>query len=194
MALQQARAQSRSTAQAASNGAPPSERDVTTRTIPYDYVAVLAPLTGIRGNRLQDVVNISIDGAFVAVAIGYSFIPAAALTIEPAIDGVSGLEPHLPALARSVLLRIAGIDFKYSLTDSGAGRELQNRPVHNIAGWGRGDGERPFRPFARPVLFLPRSTIRVEIEELSVGPLYENGELHVVLHGYKQLGYGVGRP
>jgi hypothetical protein len=192
MPLQQARPQSRATAEPASNGALSSEP--TTRTIPYDHVAILGPLAGIRGQRHQDVINVSIDGAFVAVAIGYSFIPSASLTIVPAIHGVTGLEDYLPLVAKSLLLRVLGIDFKYSLTDSGTGRELQNKPVHNIAGWGRGDGERPFRPFAKPILFLPRSTIRVEIEEGSVGPLYENGELYIVLHGYKLLGYGTGLP
>jgi hypothetical protein len=46
----------------------------TTKEIPYDYVARFI-LTGTRGNRVEDVINISIEGAFVAVAIGYSFIP-----------------------------------------------------------------------------------------------------------------------
>src|SRR5262245_61371745 len=45
-----------------------------TKEIPYDHVAVF-PLLGQRGNRVQDVINVSIDGAFVAVAIGYSFVP-----------------------------------------------------------------------------------------------------------------------
>jgi hypothetical protein len=194
MPLQQTRAQSRPMVHSASNGTSPAPSDAATRTIPYDYVAVLGPLTGVRGNRHQDVVNISIDGAFVAVAVGYSFIPSGALTIAPAINGIAGLEEYLPLLAKSLLLRIVGIDFKYSLTDSGVGRELQNRPVHNIAGWGRGDGDRPFRPLATPILFTPRSTIRVEIEEMSPGDLYANGELHIVLHGYKMLGYGTGLP
>ena len=44
------------------------------------------------------------------------------------------------------------------------------------------------------MLFLPRSTIRIEIEEISVGPIYEGAELFIVLHGYKILGYGTGLP
>ena len=44
------------------------------KEIPYDYVAKFI-LQGKRGNRVQDVINISIEGAFVAAAIGYSFIP-----------------------------------------------------------------------------------------------------------------------
>src|SRR6476660_958341 len=47
----------------------------TTKEIPYDYVATFA-LTGRPGNRVQDVINISVEGVFVAVAMAYSFIPA----------------------------------------------------------------------------------------------------------------------
>ena len=54
---------------------PPPAAAPTTKEIPYDYVAKFI-LKGNAGNRVQDVINISIEGAFVAVAIGYSFIPA----------------------------------------------------------------------------------------------------------------------
>ena len=54
---------------------PPPTAAPTAKEIPYDYVAKFT-LQGKRGNRVQDVINISIEGAFVAVAIGYSFIPA----------------------------------------------------------------------------------------------------------------------
>ena len=89
-----------------------------------------------------------------------------------------------------MLLWMCGIDFKYSIVDSGTGRELQNQPIYNIAGLGKADGDRPFRPFPKPMMFLPRSTIRIEVEELSEGPFYKDGELQIVLHGYKMLGYG----
>ena len=59
----------------ASDIMPPPIAAPTTKEIPYDYVAKFT-LQGIRGNRVQDVINISIEGGFVAVAIGYSFIPA----------------------------------------------------------------------------------------------------------------------
>ena len=104
-------------------------------------------LTGVPGNRVQDVITISVDGPFVAVTVGYSFIPAPAKSPSPAND--------------------RAIDFKYSIVDSGSGRELQNRPIHNIAGLGEPNGERPFRPLAKPMVFMPRSTIRIEIEEVS---------------------------
>jgi hypothetical protein len=116
-----------------------------------------------------------------------------------------------------LLARLLGIDFKYSIIDSGSGRELQNKAIHNVAGLGESAGNRPFRPFAKPQLFLPRSTIRIEVEEISQGitdkqqdeagqrQLYSiygyrdvptstrvGSELTIVLHGYKMLGYGVG--
>lgn len=99
-----------------------------------------------------------------------------------------------------MLKRACGIDFKYSIIDSASGRELQNQPIHNIAGLGESGGERPFRPLAKQIVFQPRSTIRIEIEEISEGFLYgydDNGrrvgaELQIVLHGYKILGYGAG--
>jgi hypothetical protein len=152
------------------NAGPSVVGALATKDIPYDYVARFV-LTGLRGNRLQDVVNISVEGAFVAVTIGYSFIPTSKHT--------------LPSNQRV-------IDFKYSIVDSGSGRELQNRPIHNIAGLGEPTGERPFRSFAKPMVFMPRSTIRFEVEEISEDELYNGAELYIVLHGYKMLGYGTG--
>jgi hypothetical protein len=205
----------------------------TIKEIPYDYVARFT-LQGRRGNRVQDVINISTEGAFVAVAIGYSFIPAKLSPLTPSgpinllappvgDDGVSWLVTNalLPVvddpriLAQCLLVRLCGIDFKYSIVDSGTGRELQNQPIHNIAGLGEATGDRPFRPLAKPMLFLPRSTIRIEIEEVSQGtddppgtpggsrvygytdPITNQrigAELFIVLHGYKMLGYGTALP
>ena len=158
----------RSAVPASKENGPPAGASPSVKEIPYDHV-VRFSLTGVRGNRLQDVLNISVDGAFVAVTVGYSFIPPLAST-SPGND--------------------RAIDFKYSIVDSGAGRELQNRPIHNIAGLGEPNGARPFRPLAKPMLFMPRSTIRFEIEEISEGDLYNGAELFIVLHGYKMLGYG----
>ena len=81
------------------------------------------------------------------------------------------------------------IQFKYAIFDEGSGREFQSEPILNIAGLGSAAGERPFRYFAQPITFRPRSTIRMEITEVSD---FE-GELHVALHGYKVLG-GSGTP
>lgn len=161
----------------ASDIMPPPIAAPTTKEIPYDYVARFM-LKGERSNRVQDVINISIEGAFVAVAIGYSFIPP---------------RPN-PVIILSSTDDDRVIDFKYSIVDSGSGRELQNRPIHNIAGLGEASGKRPFRPLAKPMLFMPRSTIRIEVEEISEGTIYVGAELFIVLHGYKILGYGTGLP
>ena len=169
--------QDQTSARSVSNILPQSAVTPTTKEIPYDYVARFI-LTGNPGNRLQDVINISIEGAFVAVTIGYSFIPA------PAKPGTS----PTPSNNRE-------IDFKYSIVDSGSGRELQNRPIHNIAGLGEPNGERPFRVLAKPMLFMPRSTVRIEVEEVTGSDANDKivgAELFIVLHGYKMLGYGMG--
>src|SRR5258705_240033 len=72
----------------------------------------------------------------------------------------------------------------YVLFDEGSGREFQSEPIMTTAGLGSANGERPFRYFARPIIFKPRSTIRMEVTEVSDF----SGELHVSLHGYKVLG------
>jgi hypothetical protein len=76
------------------------------------------------------------------------------------------------------------VAFKYALFDQGTGREFQSEPILNIAGLGSSDGKRPFRYFARPIEFAPRSTIRLQVTEVSAF----KGDLHVALHGYKTLG------
>ena len=187
------------------------------KEIPYDYVARFQ-LLGKRGERVQDVINVSVEGAFVAAAIGYSFLPARldpgavgalmstfrSIPMGGAIEDVwlklGGVANPTEEFYRCLAVRLCGIDFKYSIVDSASGRELQNQPIHNIAGLGEAAGNRPFRPFAKPMLFLPRSTIRIEVEEISEGSLYgdkvdrRNGaELFIVLHGYKILGYGAGQ-
>jgi hypothetical protein len=212
------------------NGAP-----TTVKEIPYDYVATFT-LQGKRGTRVQDVINISTDGAFVAVSIGYSFIPELTKHITISLvpnatdpgnfhrvwsltgrgelagppDDLGGInvsfllaqgsattlpEPHdrlvnPVAMLQCLLVQTCGLDFKYSITDGGSGRELQNESIHNIAGLGKADGERPFRPLAKPMLFMPRSAIRIEIDEVSEGLLYKDSLLYIVLHGYKMLNYG----
>lgn len=76
------------------------------------------------------------------------------------------------------------IQFKYAIFDEGSGREFQSEPILNIAGLGSAKGERPFRYFAKPITFSPRSTVRLEITEVSDFV----GELHITLHGFKVLG------
>jgi hypothetical protein len=184
------------------------------REIPYDYAATFT-LAGVIGNRVQDVINVSVDGAFVAVGIGYSFKPFQPAEVPPATTTILRrsnllqkrkgaavtlanflglLDTSNPTLAldlvESCLLRHCGIDFLYTIVDSASGRELQNQPLHNIAGLGSADGQRPFRPFAKPMVFAPRSTIRIEIIEQCSGDVYANGQLFIVLQGYKMLGAG----
>jgi hypothetical protein len=78
------------------------------------------------------------------------------------------------------------IQFKYALFDQGTGRAFQSDPILNTAGLGISDGSRPFRSFAQPITFAPRTTIRMDVTEVS----RIVGTLHVVLHGYKVLGTG----
>lgn len=81
------------------------------------------------------------------------------------------------------LNRPEDVSFRYSIFDAGAGRELQNQPINNIAGLGIANGDRPFKKLAQPLMFGPRSTIRVTIEEL-----FGRGMLFMVFQGYKILG------
>ena len=209
------------------DGMLPATATPSVKEIPYDYVATFA-LEGKRGNRVQQLINISTDGAFVAVTIGYSFIPAPLPLLSDAeFSATQGRLRQLGTLAlgtggraQSVndviedprtllqcLVRLCGIDFKYNIIDSGSGREMQNLAIHNVAGLGESNGGRPFRPMAKPMLFMPRSTIRIEVEEVSEGRIYGydelnsagqktgrriGSELYIVLHGYKMLGYGIG--
>ncbi len=83
------------------------------------------------------------------------------------------------------LNRPEDVSFRYAVFDSGGGRELQNQRVNNIAGLGIANGDRPFKKFARPMVFLPRSTIRVEVEER-----FGRGTLFMSFQGYKILNVG----
>jgi len=74
------------------------------------------------------------------------------------------------------------VDFLYRLIDNATGREFQSEPIHNIAGLGIANGDRPFRFFPQPLVFTPRSVIRVEITEIS-----GTGRLYFVLQGHKVL-------
>ena len=95
----------------------------------------------------------------------------------------------LEELFQVVAPPVEQIQFLYAIFDEGSGREFQSEPILNIAGLGISNGDRPFRYFAQPITFAPRSTIRLEVREVSDF----KGELHVSLHGYKVLG-GAGTP
>ena len=75
------------------------------------------------------------------------------------------------------------IQFLYGLFDDGSGREFQSEPILSTAGLGISNGDRPFRRFPVPLVFEPRSVIRMDVTPVSD----IRGELHVALHGYKAL-------
>lgn len=193
------------------------------RVIPYDYVADFN-LTGNVGNLLQDVINISVEGVFVAVSIGYGLneergeklnllsrnttpatlgditldqIPADVLIegfrINPEFDALAvtngRLNNDLPfEVAKGLFQRLKqteNFSFLLSIVDTASGRELQNEPVHSVATLGRADGRRPFKMLPQPMVFMPRSTIRLQVEERTAGV---KGQLTITLHGYKVLG------
>jgi len=104
--------------------------------------------------------------------------------------GQAVLDPSvLKNLFQAVSAPPEEIQFLYAIFDEGTGREFQSDPILNTAGLGISNGERPFRYFARPISFAPRSTIRMQVTEVSEF----QGELHVSLQGYKVLG-GAGTP
>ncbi len=74
------------------------------------------------------------------------------------------------------------LSFRYSVSDSGTGRSLQNQFIHNIAGLGAANGDRPFKQFARPMIFQPRSAIQLAVREGD-----GRGRLFFVFQGYKVL-------
>jgi len=74
------------------------------------------------------------------------------------------------------------ISFLFSMVDSSSGREMQDEPVHSIASLGIATGERPFRRLARPLAFMPRSSIRLQVIERTSNVV---GSLFIVLYGYK---------
>ena len=191
------------------------------RVIPYEYVATFALRGGADnvGNLVQDVINISVEGVFVAVSIGYGLIEERAepldlvgnpttldtvklgnLPPDVLIDGFR-LNPHLRAIIINNgqlntqlpvtpetfqrLKSAVNFSFLLSIVDTGTGRELQNRPVHSLATLGRADGRRPFKMLPQPMVFLPRSTIRLQVEERTANV---GGRLFITLQGYKVLG------
>lgn len=135
----------------------------------------------------------------VALIEGFRLNAAAqAVVLKPPNPAAPRREPELtdqllpkPWLQDNLLERVKTpeeIAFLFSMLDSATGRELQDEPAHNLASLGKSNGERPFRPLARPLSFLPRSTLRVQVIEHSEGV---RGRLHVVLFGYKLLGAAI---
>jgi hypothetical protein len=188
--------------------------------IPYEYVADFT-LRGEVGNLLQDVINVSVEGVFVATSIGYGLaedraenvplinppekletLTLANLPPDVLIDGFrvnpdlraavlrnGGLNPGLTLNDDLKLIQrlkpVENFNFLLSLVDTGTGRELQNKPVNSLATLGGADGRRPFKMLPQPMVFLPRSTIRLQVEERTQGV---TGRLFITLQGYKVLG------
>lgn len=210
------------------------------RVIPYDYVADFK-LSGVVGNLIQDVINVSVEGVFIAVSIGYGFDEDRAEKIEltrivpdpedptrPKLGEITldnllsdvlvegfRINPDFAAVAikngqlnESLPLDVAqnifqrlkqteNFSFLLSIVDTATGRELQNEPVHSVATLGRADGRRPFKMLPQPMVFMPRSTIRLQVEERSFIPSKGDerdvkGRLFITLQGYKILGLAGG--
>ena len=137
----------------------------------------------------------TIGGTFSLAGVKLRFFAASALTdgirIRPdllriAFKDKGELADALPVdMANELFERLnrpEDVSFRYTIFDSGRGRELQNQPLHNIAGLGIADGDRPFKKLARSMIFQPRSTIRIRVEER-----FGSGTLFIVLQGYKFL-------
>ncbi len=131
-------------------------------------------------------------GSFLSKESGPEAVFKNGIKLNPAVAEVALQEEGDLPLSNDVLARLfqavgsptQQLLFKYALFDEGSGREFQSEPILNIAGLGSAGGERPFRYFAQPIVFRPRSTIRMEVTEVSDF----KGDLHVSLHGYKVLG------
>jgi len=196
------------------------------KVIPYDHVAEFQ-ITGVVGNVTQDVISVSVEGVFVAVAIGHAFeedrtapitlaessslrsrasnlgaitlgdfspdVLVEGFRIDPRFRSValtnSDLNSNLDIqVANTIFQRIKppqNFSFLFSIVDSATGRELQNEPVHSEASLGRSNGHRPFKPLTQPMVFMPRSTIRIQVEECMRDV---TGKLVITLQGYKVLG------
>jgi hypothetical protein len=176
----------------------------TIRRVPYDYVAVF-PLTGRRGSTVSAAINISAEATFICTTIGYSLEEPEAIPDSPGIVNLSptlgvvgllrgtlrtsatnlnrGLQAEQIAALQTQNIR-DNLSFKYAIIDKGSGRELQNTPVHNMAGLGRADGVRPFRELAVPYVFAPNSSISIELYEIVTIP---GGKIHMDFQGYKEF-------
>jgi hypothetical protein len=106
--------------------------------------------------------------------------------VRLAFDAGGGLARIPAAMIEDIFERLnqpEEVRFLYSLNDTGLGRDLQNRPIHNIAGLGIANGDRPFKRLAPPLVLAPRSALRAEIEER-----FGRGTLFLTFQGYKLLG------
>jgi hypothetical protein len=99
-------------------GDPRQRSALPAKTIPFDYVFQFA-LRGVRGNKVQDVVEISTEGVFVALSVGYSLMldeKSIARTFQPVVDPRITLENPVfvpffipPDLIEGISFRFAGL-------------------------------------------------------------------------------------
>jgi hypothetical protein len=156
-----------------------------------------APLRSLISLTIGEIISsldpkLSINGGALSKQAGPEAIFKNGIKLNPAVAEIALQEEGDLPVANEVLAKlfqVVGspselIQFKYALFDEGSGREFQSEPILNIAGLGSAGGERPFRYFAQPIVFKPRSTIRMEVTEVSDF----KGVLHVSLHGFKVLG------
>lgn len=146
-------------------------------------------ISGIGSDRISEkpltLKEVTLDHIPADVLIeGFRLNPAFERTLK---NGAQLNEDFPIQLASQVFQRLrppANFSFLLSLVDTGTGRELQNEPVHSQATLGRADGKRPFKMLPQPMVFMPRSTIRLQVEELMEGI---KGDLYITLQGYKIL-------
>ena len=107
--------------------------------------------------------------------------------VHLALDGggLATLDVRLIDGLFETLNRPEDVSFRYSLHDTGVGTELQNQPLHNLAGLGRADGDRPFKRLSPPMQLFPRATLRLSVQEHG-----GRGTLFVALHGFKRMDIG----
>jgi hypothetical protein len=108
--------------------------------------------------------------------------------VHLALDGggaLAALDVRLIDGLFETLNRPEDVSFRYSLHDTGVGTDLQNQPLHNLAGLGRADGDRPFKRLHPPMQLFPRATLRLSVQEHS-----GRGALFFALHGFKRLDIG----
>jgi hypothetical protein len=94
---------------------------------------------------------VNVEGGFVATSIGYGLlVEETGVTVQwaRAVE-VQNTAPRGPATFAALIQRIAklrqdwlrdaianpleDVSFRYSIYDSGRGRDLQNQPLHNVA-------------------------------------------------------------
>jgi hypothetical protein len=125
-----------------------------------------------------------------ALLAGFQINPAMSQRFLHVVQDGGQLKPdELAEIFQTVEPPTDRIQFLYALYDKGSGRAFQSEPLLNIAGLGTSDGDRPFRYFATPIVFPPRSTIQLDV----IPKTDFHGDLYVSLHGYKVLG-GAGTP